>query len=90
LRYLQREVPVNRDMTLMVRQLQPTETGIPIQLYFFTNTVDWIAYEGIQADLFDHVLAVIPAFDLRVFQNASGNDLRSLRIADDDPVLPNL
>ena len=90
LRYLQREVPVNQDMTLMVRQLQPTETGIPIQLYFFTNTVDWIAYEGIQADLFDHVLAVIPAFDLRVFQNASGNDLRSLRIADDDPVLPNL
>ncbi len=90
LRYLQREVPVNQDMTLMVRQLQPTETGIPIQLYFFTNTVDWIAYEGIQADVFDHVLAVIPAFDLRVFQNASGNDFRSLRITNDDPVLPNL
>ncbi len=90
LRYLQNEVPVNRDMTLMVRQLQPTETGIPIQLYFFTDTVEWTAYEGIQADVFDHVLAVIPAFDLRVFQNASGNDFRSLRITNDDPVLPNL
>lgn len=90
LRYLQNEVPVNRDMTLMVRQLQPTETGIPIQLYFFTDTVEWTAYEGIQADVFDHVLAVIPAFDLRVFQNASGNDFRSLRITNDDPILPNL
>ena len=78
-RYLQNEVPVNKDMTLMVRQMQPTETGLPMQLYFFTNTVDWIVYEGIQSDVFDHVLAVIPEFGLRVFQNPSGADVVSLR-----------
>lgn len=78
-RYLQEEVPVNKNMTLMVRQLQPTETGLPMQLYFFTATVEWIAYEGIQSDVFDHVLAVIPAFDLRVYQNPSGSDLLALR-----------
>ena len=77
-RYLRNEVPVNKDMTLMVRQLQPTETGLPMQLYFFTDTVVWEDYEGIQSDVFDHVLAVIPAFDLRVFQNPSGNDVAAL------------
>ena len=71
-RYLRSEVPVNKDMTLMVRQLQPTETGLPMQLYFFTDTVVWVDYEGIQSDVFDHVLAVIPEFGLRVFQNPSG------------------
>ncbi|WP_418992641.1 mechanosensitive ion channel family protein [Alistipes sp.] len=81
-RYLQNEVPVNKQMTLMVRQLQPTETGLPMQLYFFTNTVDWIAYEGIQSDVFDHVLAIIPEFDLRVFQNPTGSDLEALRRPD--------
>lgn len=78
-RYLQNEVPVNRNMTLMVRQLQPTETGLPMQLYFFTDTVVWVDYEGIQSDVFDHVLAVIPEFGLRVFQNPSGEDIASLR-----------
>ena len=78
LRYLQNEVPINKNMTLMIRQLQPTETGLPMQLYFFTDTVDWIKYEGIQADVFDHVLAVIPEFGLRVFQNPSGADILSL------------
>lgn len=77
--YLRKEVPVNKNMTLMVRQLQPTETGLPMQLYFFTDTVEWVAYEGIQSDVFDHVLAVIPEFDLRVFQNPSGSDIESLR-----------
>lgn len=65
-------------MMVLVRQLQPTEQGLPMELYFFTDTVDWVPYEGIQADVFDHVLAVIPEFDLRVFQNPSGNDLRTL------------
>lgn len=78
-RYLQNEVPVNPEMTLMVRQLEPSGTGLPMQLYFFTNTVVWVDYEGIQSDVFDHVLAVIPEFDLRVFQNPSGEDIASLR-----------
>lgn len=77
-RYLEEEVPVNKSMTLMVRQLQPTETGIPIQLYFFTDTVVWVDYEGIQSDVFDHVLAVIPEFGLRVFQNPAGSDVAAL------------
>ena len=66
-------------MTLMVRQLQPTETGLPMELYFFTDTVIWVDYERIQSDVFDHVLAVIPEFDLRVFQNPSGSDIEALR-----------
>ncbi|MEG1611681.1 MAG: mechanosensitive ion channel [Alistipes sp.] len=80
LEYLRSEVRVKKEMTLMVRQLQPTEIGIPIELYFFTNTVDWLIYEGIQSDVFDHVLAVIPKFDLRVFQNISGADLRQFKV----------
>ena len=78
MRYLEAEVPVNKSMTLMVRQLQPTETGIPIQLYFFTDTVVWTEYEGIQSDVFDHVLAVIPEFGLRVFQSPAGSDVAAL------------
>ena len=77
-RYLENEVPVNKTMTLMVRQLQPTETGIPLQLYFFTDTVVWEEYEGIQSDVFDHVLAAIPEFGLRVFQNPAGSDVAAL------------
>lgn len=77
--YLKQHPRINHDMLLLVRQLQPAETGLPIELYFFTDTVDWIPYEGIQSDIFDHVLAVVPEFDLRVFQNPTGNDLRTLR-----------
>ncbi|MDE7123436.1 MAG: mechanosensitive ion channel, partial [Alistipes sp.] len=73
--YLREAVPSNRSMILMVRQLQPTEYGLPLQLYFFTDTVDWIAYETIQSEVFEHVLAVMPRFGLRVFQRPSGSDL---------------
>lgn len=75
-RYLRNEVPVNAGMTLMVRQLQPTETGLPMELYFFTDTVIWVDYERIQSDVFDHVLAVIPEFDLRVFRIRRAATLR--------------
>ena len=84
-RYLRAAVPVNASMTLMVRQLQPTETGLPLQLYFFTDTVVWIEYERIQSDVFDHVLAVIPQFGLRVFQSPSGGDVQALR-PEEEPV----
>ena len=63
----------------MVRHLQPTDRGIPIELYFFTDTVDWIPYEKIQADVFDHLLAIIPEFELCVFQSPSGADFQSLK-----------
>ena len=63
-------------MTLMVRQLQPTENGLPLEIYAFTNDIAWVNYEAIQADVFDHILSVIPHFGLRVFQVPSGHDMR--------------
>lgn len=77
--YLNSLPTVNHELTCMVRQLQPLETGIPLELYFFSANKDWVPYEGIQADVFDHVLAVIPEFGLRVFQNPSGADFRQLK-----------
>jgi miniconductance mechanosensitive channel len=62
-------------MTLMVRQLQPEPTGLPLQLYCFTTTVKWTEYEGIQADIFDHLFAILPEFGLRVFQQPTGSDV---------------
>jgi miniconductance mechanosensitive channel len=59
---------VHKEMTYVVRQLAPAEHGLPIEIYAFTDTTQWIEYEAIQGDLFDHVLAVVPEFDLRVFQ----------------------
>lgn len=72
--YLSKHPSVNKGMISMVRQLQPTERGIPLELYFFTDTTTWVIYEGIQSDIFDHVLAVIPYFDLQIFQSPSGKD----------------
>jgi miniconductance mechanosensitive channel len=65
-------------MTLLVRQLAPSELGVPIELYCFTTTTDWNAYEAIQADIFDHLLAVAPEFGLAAFQNPSGSDFAEL------------
>ena len=76
--YLRSLPAVNQDLTCMVRQLQPTEQGIPLELYFFSSIKAWIPYEGVQADVFDHVLAIITEFDLNVFQNPTGEDFRAL------------
>ena len=65
--------------TFLVRQLQPTEFGIPIELYFFTKTTVWAEYEGIQSDVFDHILASVPSFGLSLYQAPSGEDLRELK-----------
>ncbi|MDR2859963.1 MAG: mechanosensitive ion channel family protein [Mediterranea sp.] len=67
--YLSYYPEINHQMTYMVRHLHPTEKGIPVELYFFASRTDWLFYENVQADIFDHVLAIIPEFDLRVFQN---------------------
>jgi miniconductance mechanosensitive channel len=64
-------------MTLMVRQLDPTPEGLPLQIYVFSNDVDWVRYEGIQSDIFDHIIAIIPEFGLRVFQTPSGRDFEA-------------
>ena len=63
-------------MTLLVRQLDPTTQGLPIEIYCFTNTTEWNAYEDIQSDIFDHMLAILPEFGLRPFQAPSGLDLQ--------------
>ncbi len=73
--YLKNLTSVNTEMTCMVRQLQPTEKGVPLEIYFFSREKAWILYEKVQADVFDHIFAVIPFFDLRVFQNPSGADI---------------
>ena len=74
--YLKSLPDVNQELTCMVRQLQPTDHGIPMELYFFCAIKDWVPYEGVQADVFDHVLAIIPEFDLQVFQSPSGRDFQ--------------
>ena len=63
-------------MTLLVRQLQSTPQGLPLQIYAFTNSIQWAVYESTQSDIFDHLIAILPEFDLRVFQAPSGVDLR--------------
>ncbi len=77
--YLKKHPKVHPDMTFLVRQLQPTDRGIPIEIYVFSNDQAWASYESIQADIFDHILAILPEFELRVFQNPTGEDLKSLR-----------
>jgi miniconductance mechanosensitive channel len=68
---------VNQGMPFLVRVLEPNPTGLPIELYVFTNTTEWEKYEGIQAEIFDHLLAAAQAFDLRVFQEPTGLDFSS-------------
>lgn len=75
LHYLKTHKDVHQDLTLLVRQLQPTEHGLPLEVYFFVNNTAWAYYEGVQADIFDHLLAVAKVFDLKVYQQPSGADV---------------
>lgn len=77
-RYLRNHPLINQEMTLLVRQREPTADGLPIQIYCFTATTDWAQYEDIQSDIFDHILAIVPEFGVRVFQHPSGEDVRTL------------
>ncbi|WP_425916353.1 mechanosensitive ion channel family protein [Pseudomonas sp. GWSMS-1] len=77
--YLRQHAGINQEMTQLVRQLSPTPDGLPLELYCFTNTTAWSRYEAIQSDLFDHLLAILPEFGLRVFQHPSGADMRELK-----------
>lgn len=76
--YLHRHPKIHQNMTFLIRHLQPTASGLPIEIYVFSNDQRWANYESIQADIFDHILAAIPEFDLRVFQNPSGGDFQHL------------
>ena len=76
--YLKANPDIRQDMTVMVRLMQPTAEGIPLELYCFTNTTAWVAYEAIQGDIFDHLLAILPEFGLRSFQSPGGADVRAV------------
>lgn len=73
--YLSQHPKIHHDMTVMVRQLKPGPEGLPIEIYCFTRTTEWLAYEDVQSDIFDHILAILPEFGLRLFQKPTGTDL---------------
>ncbi|MCU9922675.1 mechanosensitive ion channel family protein [Aeromonas caviae] len=75
--YLRAHAGIRKDMTLMVRQLAPTTDGLPLEIYCFTATTAWAEYEGIQADIFDHIFAIIEQFHLRLHQSPTGYDMHS-------------
>lgn len=76
--YLRHHPLVHQELTLLVRQLQPEATGLPLEIYCFTSDIRWGVYEGVQSDIFDHLLAILPEFGLRVFQNPGGADFSAL------------
>lgn len=75
--YLKQHPKIHQNMTFLIRQLPPSDKGLPIEIYVFSNDQAWAKFEGIQADIFDHLLAVVPEFGLRVFQSPSGEDIRA-------------
>ena len=76
--YLRQHPKIHQKMTFIVRQLAPGSKGLPIEIYVFCKDTNWTAYEAIQADIFDHILAVVPEFDLQVFQDPSGTDFQKI------------
>ncbi len=77
--YLKHHPKIHQNMTLIVRQLASGDTGLPLEIYAFSNDTNWGVYESVQADIFDHILAVAPTFGLRVFQNPTGYDIAKLK-----------
>ena len=76
--YLKRHPMIHTGMTFMVRQLQSSEKGLPLEIYVFSKDQRWVNYEMIQADIFDHIFAAIPEFGLQIFQEPSGYDILQL------------
>ena len=76
--FLKNHSDIHDKMTFLIRQLPPGEKGLPMEIYVFTNDTDWVRYESIQSDIFDHLMAIVSEFDLKVFQNPSGNDFKSI------------
>ena len=78
LEYLKNHHEINNDLTMMVRQLSPTSMGLPLEVYAFTSSVEWTEYESVQSDIFDHLLAIVSNFELKLTQAPSGSDIKSL------------
>ncbi len=77
-RYIEHHPRVRHTMLTLVRQLQPSEWGLPVQLYFFSANVNWVPYEQLQSEVLSHVIALAPLFDLRIYQAPTGADLQRL------------
>ena len=77
--YINKHEKIHQGLTHMVRQLPPDPNGLPLEIYVFTNDTIWTHYEAIQSDIFDHILAVVPEFELRIFQNPSGQDFSKIK-----------
>jgi len=76
--YIRNNNNINHNMTFMVRQLQSSERGLPIEIYAFSKVQSWVEYEAIQSDIFDHIYAAVQTFNLKMFQNPTGSDFQSL------------
>jgi len=76
--YLKNHPKIHQQMTLIVRQLAPGDNGLPLEIYAFTNDINWTVYESVQSDIFDHIFAVVPLFGLRTFQNPTGHDIAQI------------
>ena len=76
--YLRNNASIHNEMTFLVRQLAPGADGLPIEIYVFSSDTNWVNYEAIQSNIFDHLLAILSEFDLKVFQNPTGNDFRKI------------
>ena len=81
--YLRQHPKINQNMTFIVRQLAPDSQGLPLEIYVFVSDVRWVVYEQVQADIFDHVIAIAPQFGLKIYQNPTGNDFKSLKFHQD-------
>ncbi|MCB0282781.1 MAG: mechanosensitive ion channel family protein [Calditrichae bacterium] len=79
-KYIQSHPKIHKDLTCMVRQLAPTAQGLPLEIYMFTNDTAWVNYEAIQSDIFDHILAIISEFGLRVYQQPAGHDMARIQV----------
>jgi miniconductance mechanosensitive channel len=81
--YLREHSGIHQQMMVLVRQLEATDRGLPLEIYAFTADTSWAAHEGVQADIFDHLLTLVPEFELRLFQSPTGSDLRALGAGDE-------
>ena len=77
--YLRTQAHVNTGLRILVRQLEPTPEGLPVQFYFFTREKDWVTHEHIAADIIEHMIATLPRFGLRLYQKPTGLDMEALR-----------
>jgi miniconductance mechanosensitive channel len=77
--YLQSHPKINPEMEILVRHMEPTESGLPLEIYAFCRDKRWEDFEDVQAEIFDHLLAILPEFELAAYQNPSGMDIRSIK-----------